>query len=416
MICIPGNIVFRKRKNVAGQEGRCLQVTSEKTGDMLSSADAFLTLPVEQLPGIGEKRAALLATAGIRSIRDLLFYFPRAYDDRRRLTPVNELCKDQVATVMGEVVSVRPVRLRGRRGLVEVTLQDKTGSVRAVWFGQHYLSRVFVKGKRFLLTGKVGEYKGLVLKNPDYEALSGDEEDGLNVGRIVPIYPLVKGLTQRLLRRLVSLALEQLPLQLQESLPGKIMASRNFPALAEALHDVHFPREMEDAARARERFSYEELLGIQVAVLYSRGRTRKTGSGCSHNVTGPVLRRLRSLLPFTLTDAQERAIQDILSDMADSRPMARLLQGDVGCGKTVVALFALAAAIDGGYQVAFMAPTELLAEQHALTLRQLVDGLGIRLAVLTGSTPRAGSLRQCVAAGEIDVVVGTRMRGKDNAS
>ncbi|GMU91717.1 MAG: ATP-dependent DNA helicase RecG [Candidatus Hydrogenedentota bacterium] len=381
-----------------------LQSTDSSAGSALC---VTLDAPVTALPSVGEKRAELFANLGIRTVRDLLFRFPRAYEDRRFVTSICEAREGHTVTVLAEVVKSRVVRLRHRLSLAEVFLKDSTGELRAIWFGQDYLARLFKPGARGFFTGSIGQWNGPALRNPEYELLSGDEEDLLNSGRIVPVYRLTEGLSNRMLRRLVWAALELLTERVADSVPRSLRERHGLMGADEAIRAVHFPEELEAARRARNRFAYEELLGIQVGVLGERARRRAERKQARFVVDGATLNRLRRSLPFSLTSAQERAVCDVLDDMQSPRPMLRLLQGDVGCGKTAVALHAIAAAADSGCQTAVMAPTEILAEQHALTLRDFLTPLGLEIAVLTGSTEDAGEVRQRVAAGRVQVVAGT---------
>jgi ATP-dependent DNA helicase RecG len=359
------------------------------------------------LHGVGEKRAEALAQLGIESVRDLLFHFPRAYEDRRNVTSIIDVKEGESVTLLAEVVKSRVVRLRRRLALAEVALKDDTGALRAVWFGQDYLARMFKPGARGFFTGTVGKWDGPALRNPDYELLTDDEDDLLNTGRIVPVYRLTEGVTQRMLRRLVRTALDALAEPLAETLPNAIRERHDFPLANDAMRVVHFPDDFDAARVARNRFAFEELLGIQVGVLASRARRHHEHKKNIHVIDGPHLAALRRGIPFALTKTQQRSIDDILQDMASTRPMVRLLQGDVGCGKTIVALHAIAAAADGGYQTAIMAPTEILAEQHAITLRDYLAPLGIETVVLTGSTADARGVRARIADGGVQVVVGT---------
>jgi len=365
-----------------------------------------LDVPVETLSGVGPKRAALLANLGIATVRDLLFHFPRAYDDRRAIRPIASLGEGDTVTVQAEVVASRLHRLRGRMTMAEVVLRDNTGELRATWFGRGFLAKTFVPGARGFFTGAVGKYKGLALRNPEYEMLSGDDDDTIHTGRIVPIYRLTEGITQRLLRQWLWTLLQHVA-TFPDALPGALRAKYHYPPAQDAIRAVHFPAEQAEAAAARTRFAYEELLGIQLGVLRARAAAHAQENGLRHNVSGGMLTALRAGLPYALTLAQQRVIDDILDDMASPRPMLRLLQGDVGSGKTVVALHAVAAAADGGYQTALMAPTEVLAEQHFLTVREALEPLGLDVELLTGSRRGAAEARRRIARGDAHVVVGT---------
>ncbi len=367
-----------------------------------------LTDSIGCMPGIGPKRAKLLANLGITTVRDLLFHLPRGYQDRRHVTPIAEAREGETITVEAEIISSRNVKLRGRMSIAAVKLQDATGTITATFFGRGFMANTaFRPGARGIFTGPVGTYKGPSLKNPEYEMLNGDEEDRLNTGCVVPVYRLTEGVSQRMLRRWIYAALESLFDTLDETLPSALLAAYQFPPVREAIHQVHFPGEIAEGEAARERFAYEELLTIQLAILRERAARLHEETGNQHVINGPCLKALGKALPFSLTAAQERAVSDILKDMASPRPMLRLLQGDVGCGKTAVALHAIAAAVDGGYQTALMAPTEILAEQHGLHLRSLLEPLGVSVDVLTGSQRNTRAVRERIADGTLHVVTGT---------
>jgi ATP-dependent DNA helicase RecG len=366
----------------------------------------LFTDPVTTLSGVGDKRGELLCNLGIATIRDLLFHFPRDYQDRRDIALIAGIAEGDTVTIEAEVVKSRPVRLRRRLSLAEVTLRDDTGEIRAVWFGQDYLSRVLKPGARGFFTGTAGKWNGLALRNPDYELQTGDEDDLINSGCIVPVYRLTDGVSQRMLRRLVRTALDRVE-PLPDTLPPALRERHGFPHANDAIRHVHFPDEIDTGRAARNRFAYEELLGIQIGVLGVRAKRHQEQKRNRHVIDGARLHDLRASLPFPLTKDQQRAVDDILDDMGSRRPMVRLLQGDVGCGKTIVALHAIAAASDGGYQAALMAPTEILAEQHGISLRELLGPLGLEVVVLTGSTSNAKDLRERVASGAVHVIVGT---------
>jgi ATP-dependent DNA helicase RecG len=287
--------------------------------------------------------------------------------------------------------------------MAEATVEDDSGRIRATWFNQGYLARTLQPGMPLVLTGTVGKYKGLALKNPELEVLSGDATDSLHVGRLVPMYPMTEGLSQRVLREWIWTALEA-GVSAEGILPREERDRFGFADRAIALRAAHFPSEIEDAESARKQFAYEELFVVQALVVRQRGQNAAL-RGIQHHVDGPRLAQLCNSLPFQLTPGQAAAIEDILADMSSVKPMARLVQGDVGCGKTMVALHAVAACVDGGHQAALMAPTEVLAAQHHRSLLAALEPLGIHVALLTGSSPR--DVRAAVRSGDADVVVGT---------
>ena len=357
--------------------------------------------------GIGPKRAVLLGNLGIRTVRDLLFHFPRDYQDRRTLTPIDQAVDGATLTVCGTVTASRLIRMRGRTTMAVVTLRDETGEINATWFGRGFLAKSLTEDTRLLLTGTVGKYKGLALKNPDYEVLVDEEEDRLHSGRIVPLYGLTEKITHRMLRVWIRTALDDFADTLEETLSESVLSTRNYPPLREALETIHFPDDLAPVPSARERFAYEELLNMQLGVLRVRAARQRLTTGCQHRVDGPTLHAFERSLSFTLTAGQQEAVRDVLRDMASPQPMGRLLQGDVGSGKTVVALHAIAAACDGGFQSALMAPTEILAEQHYRSIRNALTPLGIRVILLTGSTRDIKQTHRDIAGGDARVIIGT---------
>ncbi len=365
--------------------------------------------PVSKLPGIGDKRTAMLAALNIHTVEDLVFHLPKDYRDRSHIQHITDAHPGMQLTLEAEIVHARSLRLRGGKNMALFEARDETGSIKISMFGRGFLAHTTLKpGTRCIFTGKVGEYKGLTLQNPEYEPIGDEESDQpLHTGRIVPLYPLTEGISQRNLRRWISMALDCIG-EVPEMLPETLRNAHELPARKDALRSVHFPETMAAAEAARRRFAYEELLIMQTGILLHRADMVDSPAGISHRPDGPLHNQFRAALPFELTLGQARAVEDILGDMARPRPMFRLLQGDVGCGKTLVALHAVVVAADNGSQTAFMAPTEILAEQHFATLHGALAPLGIEAALLTGSTPRADRVRDAVARGDIQVVVGTQ--------
>lgn len=364
--------------------------------------------PVQFLKGAGPGRARLLERLGVRTIGDLLFHFPRDYADRTRLSTVADAPIGSVATLLGEVRRVETPRRAGRQDTI-VTLDDGTGLIHAIWFGQPFMQRQFTPGQRVMLSGEVGFYDRKRLNNPEWEVLTDEEVDSLNVGRLAPIYPGTAGLSQRMIRRLVRAGLDAtLPL-LKETLPESIRREENLIGRREALATVHFPEDAATLAAARQRLIFEEALGLQLVLRWIRLERQTVRPGIAFPRDSALARGIEADLPFRLTPDQAAALEEILTDMADSRPMGRLLQGDVGSGKTVVALLAAAHAVEAGYQVAFMAPTESLADQHHATLTRLAGPRGVSVARLTGSTRgrERKAVLAAVADGTAQIVVGT---------
>ena len=377
--------------------------------------------PLAGLPGIGPARARALADAGLATVLDLLLELPVRRDDRARFGRVADLVPGGPAlTLSGAVTAARLVRTR-RRGfsIYEATLDDGSGSVGLVFYNQAWLARWLVPGARVFVHGRAVEKRRLVVESPHVEPEPEDDGDAaLSVGRVVPIYRSVPGLPPRVRRRFVARALEEAAPRLPERLQETIARELRLPGLAESLREAHFPGSAggpPDPAAWTERTSphlrrlaFEELLELQVR-LARRRHERERLPAPRIEADAALRRRLAALLPFPLTGAQKQAIREIGADLRSGHPMARLLQGDVGSGKTIVAVLTALLAAGRGYQTAFMAPTAILAEQHAETVDRLLAGSGVTPALLTarvGGKPRA-ALLAALEEGEIGLLVGT---------
>lgn len=380
-----------------------------------------LSASVQYLKGVGPQRAALLDRIGIRTVRDALFYLPYRYEDRSALRKIVQLTYDQVNTVGGRVVSadvVTPNPRRPRLRIFELLVTDGSGMLKAKWFNQHYLKKIFKPGQEVVLYGMVKHNywgAGFEMLNPEYEILEADETDTdqIHTGRIVPIYRCTEGLSQKQLRNIMYAVARTYAASVPETLPEEIIARRALPCLSESLTNVHFPPASiaaDDLNRGtspwRRRLAFEELFIFQLGLAALRkGETLEKGIAFSPD--GRLTDRLRANLPYTLTGAQERVLLDILKDMKSPSPMNRLIQGDVGSGKTIVALLSMIAAVESGYQAVLMAPTELLAEQHYITIHKLVEDLGLAIHLLTGGKNKKQRELDALALGEADIIIGT---------
>jgi ATP-dependent DNA helicase RecG len=398
----------RKRAPVKTAESPALKPGPEPRTEPVEISDYRLDTPVQYLKGVGPVRARLLRKLGVETAEDLLRYFPRDWQDRRRLARVAELTPGETATVAGVVKLRTTVYLRRGLKLTKVVIDDGTGLLTGTWFNQPFMKDRFAEGQRVLFYGKVEPYRGFQIANPDYEVLGDGEEDQVHTGRIVPVYALTERLSQRVLRGIVHAQLARLPRDWPEVLPPALAAGRGFPPPAEALAQVHFPETYETLDRARRRLIFEELFLQQLAMLRLKRHYRED-PGQPLPGDGPRLRAFEAGLPFVLTRAQQQARTELLQDLAQPRPMHRLLQGEVGSGKTVVAAYALLAAVDAGAQAAIMAPTEILAAQHFQTLQALLAPCRTTLALFTSGTPARERRVQerALAAGEVQIAVGT---------
>jgi len=368
-----------------------------------------LLRPVQFFKGVGPERAALLERLGVRTIGELLFFFPREYQDLTDFRPMNRLEEDRWISVCGRVEEV-DFRLWSETGrsMVGVLVMDEVGYVRAVWFNQLFLREKFARGQRVVLTGRP-KLRGLVWEMHHPKVLWLEEDEQPPPGRILPIYPLTEGLEQYQLRRLVERALQEYADYLEEAFPPDFLHLHRLWPIHRAIHQIHFPEDQASLQQARRRFIYQELFHLQLALALrrqSQAQRQAPVLPCSALIDA----RIRRLFPFELTEGQNQAIQEITQDMAKPIPMNRLLQGDVGSGKTVVAVYAMLLAVAHGYQTVLMAPTEILARQHAQTLESLLAASRVRRALLVGGLPEAErtDLLRRIAQGQIDLVVGTQ--------
>jgi ATP-dependent DNA helicase RecG len=374
-----------------------------------SSARSELDSPVTVLHGIGPKRAERFARLGIHVVRDLLTFLPRRYDDYSQLKPINRLEYGEEVTVIGRVRRARLRRTQGGQPIFKAILNDGTGSVAVTWFNQPYLANKIKRGRQIVISGEVDEYLGrLCFTSPEWEPL---REELLHTHRIVPVYPLTEGITAKWLRRLMKRIVTYWARRLPDHLPTSLQQAEGLLDLETAILQAHFPTSQDLLQRARRRLAFDELFVLQLALLRYRHDWRSE-PGQPISVSDGVLETFVEGLPYELTQSQRRSLQQIVADLRSREPMTRLLQGDVGSGKTVVATAAMALTAAAGAQSALMAPTEILAEQHYQTIRRLLSDTlqdGLRVSLLTGGV--TGREREAVYAGladgSVDVVVGT---------
>jgi ATP-dependent DNA helicase RecG len=380
----------------------------------------FLSTPLQFIRGVGPRRAADLERVGLVTVEDFLLRFPLRYEDRQGILPIARLKPGHTATVIGAVVTsgIRATRRPGFR-LFELVVRDATGIVRAVFPNQAFLRDVFHPDQQVVLHGPVEFRQGLQVTNPEYEILRGGEDEPdetVHMGRIVPIYEKAGSVTPRMQRTLMHRLLAELPDEVADPLPRPVCDARRLLPRREAFVAVHFPPADTDlaaleacATAAHRRLIFEEFFLFQAGLQLRRHRHAADRKSAPVIVDDRIRDSARRVLPFRLTDGQRTALREIVEDMKRSEPMNRLLQGDVGAGKTIVALLAALVAMENGLQVAFMAPTEILADQHYLTIRRLLDASRFRIAALTGGVS-AARRREIVAelqSGAVQLVVGT---------
>ncbi|MGZ8411942.1 MAG: ATP-dependent DNA helicase RecG [Gemmatirosa sp.] len=342
-----------------------------------------LDTPITYLKGVGPARAQALAKLGVIFARDLLYHVPHRYEDASTVSRIADLEAGMDGTIVGRVVSKGVIPTRKGLRIFQAVVKDASGMLEVSWPGQPFLDRTINKGDVLLLTGTVRFFHGRQLQPREFVNM-GAEEEGTGGGRVLSVYPATEGLSFKQIRTLVEAHLDLLLPQVHETLPPDILALAGVPPLPQALRMVHRPTSIAEAMVGRSRLAYEELLCVHVLHRRANALAREKRDGIAFVNRRQLTSALKGALPFELTGAQTRALREIVMDMTSDRRMHRLLQGDVGSGKTIVALFACLLAMENGWQAAVMAPTELLAEQHLRTFSRLLEPLGIRPLLVTG--------------------------------
>jgi ATP-dependent DNA helicase RecG len=372
-----------------------------------------LDTPVQFLKGVGPRRAQAFARLNIETVEDLLYHVPNRYVDATSVTPIAKATVGSDVTLIGRVVSKAVVPTRKRLRVFRAVLKDTSGVIECAWPGQAYLDRVIKQGQMLLVTGPVKYFHGRQVSPREQIVLAESEDDDvsdvMDRGLVLPVYGATEGLSHRQIRRLVSTHLTQMIECVEDSLPGDIRKREGLPSLRDALLVLHRPESIDLAEASRKRLAFDELFDLQLVVIRAKTLAKTAKQGIEFEVRKQLTTALKESLPFELTTDQKKAIREITRDMSSAERMHRLLMGDVGTGKTVVAVFAMLLAVENQHQAVFMAPTELLTEQHARTLTDLLDPLGIIPQVLVGrlSVAEKRAVRDRTADGSASVVVGT---------
>ena len=367
-------------------------------------------IPIQFVKGVGPAKAKLLANLGVVSVEDLLYLFPHRYEDRSQFVPIAGLKPGEIQTICGQVVTCRR-NFYSKNRTVEATVADKSGLISCVWFNQPYLDKVFKAGQEVVLYGRVDVFRSRTqMVVPDYELISA-EDRSLNIGRIVPVYPLTRGINQRYLRKLMDTCLDLYADGLQDIIPLNVRSKRSLSPISQSIRQIHFPSSSTHQQQAIDRIAFEEFFLFQICVILRRfSIVHKTGF--VHQIDPALIEQYRTSFPFALTGAQDKAIRDIAVDMAKNRPMLRMVQGDVGSGKTLVAFFGCVVAATNGKQAAIMAPTEILAQQHFLSFQKWFGPRlfkDLRVVLLISSIPAKEKklIYQRIKDGDVDLVIGT---------
>jgi ATP-dependent DNA helicase RecG len=377
-----------------------------------SIATAALGADVSVLPGVGPRHANTLGRLGLSTLGDMLYHFPRRYDDYSKLKPINRLDYGDEVTIIGTVQSITSRTVRGGKAkIVRAVVSDGSGALSVTWFNQPWIAQKLKPESPIVLSGKVDIYLGrLTMNSPEWEPL---EQKNLHTNRIVPVYPSSARITQRWLRKLMNQVVTYWAPRVQDPLPKSIRKSAKLMDLSSALLQIHFPSTMESLRSARHRLAFDEIFLLQMGVLNQK-RTWKERSARSFTMPEGWMDSQISRLPFSLTEAQKGALSDVIQDLESGHPMNRLLQGDVGSGKTVIAAMAIAIVSHSGSQTALMAPTSILAEQHFNNLREILSGEGglldeNKIRLMIGSTPETEKqgIREALTRNEVKVIIGT---------
>jgi ATP-dependent DNA helicase RecG len=387
----------------------------------VSDLDASIAV----VKGIGPNLSIKFAKLGVKTVRDLLYFFPHRHLDYSKLKSIAQLAEGEEQTIIANVWQANETRPGGRRS-AEAIVGDDTGNIRAVWFNQPFLAKTLTTNSKIILSGKVSAYHGrLMFVSPDWEIMEG--QDLVHTARLVPVYPLTAGLRPRQVRRLMKEFVDLWAGRVNDFLPAALRQRLKFLELPAAIAQAHYPDDEAFKDKARVRLAFDELFLLQLGVMKKKRDWQENRPGSPFDIKKPILKNFLESLPFKLTAAQDKVLGEITADLGRSLPMCRLLQGEVGSGKTVVATAALLLAAANGFQGAFMAPTEILAEQHFATIGGLLAklcreeaegnvktyyGLGehpLKIALLIGDIRQAGkrALQKQIAAGEIDIVIGT---------
>jgi ATP-dependent DNA helicase RecG len=389
-----------------------------------------LSTPVQYIKGVGTQRAKLLDRLGIKTVKDAIFYLPYRYEDRSSIKKISHIRPEETNTIAGKILKtdiITPNPKRPRLKIFELAVSDGSGLLKAKWFNQTYLKKIFKPGQEVILYGTI-KYNywgtGFEIINPEYEIFDDNVDTESNpsafslqpsascihTGRIVPIYRSTEGLSQKQFRSIMFLVINSLVSTISDPMPPGVIKAYNLPDLQESLYNVHFPPQTcllsdlnNGTSLFHRRLAFDELFTLQLGLaVIKKGETLEKGIAFSPD--GRLIKKLLNKLPFNLTNAQKRVFDDILKDMQSPHPMNRLIQGDVGSGKTIVALMSMLAAAECGYQAALMAPTEILAEQHYINIHKLIEDLELKVHLRTGSSKNRSKATEEIKA---DIVVGT---------
>lgn len=410
--------IIKRLSNPSSQEKNSKAKTASANSLDRAIAEKSLQTPMQYIKGVGPRISSLLSKKGIHTVEDALYLFPHRYDDRRQLKKIAQLKPGEVQQAVGDVLAVGEVPLSRGRKIFEVVLGDGTGTLALKWFhyNKKYMKSLYQEGKRYLASGEVKLFGGgREIIHPEMEKVEAGEEEGADFKRILPVYPLTEGLGQRNMRKIMERVVNEYASTLPDGIPDNIRLKRGLLPLSRSLYHIHLPpidaniERLNDKKTPQHRsLVYDEFFFLQLGIAM-RSHGLEVEEGIVLQSKGEVKSKLLGILPFELTSAQKRVLTEIEEDLRANHPMHRLIQGDVGCGKTMVALISALHAVEAGYQAAIMAPTEILAEQHYLNIHRLSEQLGLSVLLIKGSTKgkEKKAIIERIAAGDVHIVIGT---------
>ena len=375
----------------------------------MQAEKAILNSSIRYLKGVGPKKAVYFEKLGIYTVYDLFHYLPRKYEDRREILSVKDASIGENQAIWGRVIKTGLFTSRTGRLIFEMSIGDGNKRIYAVWYNQPFLKKVFLPGQKVVLFGKVELQRRLQITHPVFEIIGedSDQKESLEIGRIVPLYPITENITQKYLRKIVYQAIKAHLSEIHEWLPSQIMARRKLVDTKFAFDNIHFPYSPDNIKRSYKRLVFEEFFILQLVLALKREKMKQ--KGIQHKTDEISMKEFEALFDFDLTGAQKKCLEDIKKDMAKNEPMHRLIQGDVGSGKTVLAMYALLVAVKNGYQAALMAPTEILARQHFLNISEIFMPMGINVQFLVKEADKkvASRIKEEIRTGDINIVIGT---------
>ena len=369
-----------------------------------------LNSPVKYLKGVGPKWEKLLNRLGVTEIGDVFYHIPRLYIDRTTIQKIRDTHIGENATILGNVISFESRKTRKRIEIQTALLKDADGGIIFLkWFKMPYLKKVIKKNVTIMASGEVTFYQGKQMLHPDFEIITDEESNPLHTGRIVPFYPLTEGMLQKRIRRIIDNGINLYLDYVNETLPDWIRKEENLLTIKDAINNIHRPRTIDETKKSKERLVFEEFFYLELLLAIRKKRLKMRKTNIKIKKDTKLVHDFLHLLPFSLTNDQKKVIEELRNDMLSGKPMHRMLQGDVGSGKTIVAIIASLIIIESGYQVAMMAPTEILAEQHYLGVGKILESIGVKNGLLIGNVKKSEKekIYQQLEEGTIDLIFGT---------